>query len=64
MIKLLKSKFYDENGSMEQVLVTILLLIIGIGLFINLSSWLGTKNIEMTDVATIKIDTAITENKN
>lgn len=64
MLELLKNKLYDQKGSIERVLVTILLLIIGVGLFIGLSSWLTTKNSEMTDIATIKIEQAKSDSSN
>lgn len=64
MFNLLKKILEEQRGSIERVLVTILLIIIGIGLFISLSSWITTQNSEMTDVATLKIDNAVEENSN
>lgn len=61
---MLAKKLKDEKGAVERVLVTILLVILGVGLFIGLSAWVTSQNSEVQNIATIKIDQAIQENSN
>lgn len=57
MLDFLKRRLKNEKGAMDKILVTLLLVIVGVGAVVGLSTWMGT------NVETMKTDanTKITE---
>lgn len=58
MLDFLKRRLKNEKGAMDKILVTLLLVIVGVGAVVGLSTWLGTEVDGMKTAATTKIDTA------
>ena len=48
MLDFLKRRLKSEKGAMDSILVTLLLVIIGIGAVVGLSTWLGNQSDAMT----------------
>ncbi len=43
MFKFLKKRLQNEKGAMDTILVTLLLIIVGIGAVAGFSTWMGTQ---------------------
>ncbi len=48
MLSFLKRRLTSEKGAMDKILVTLLLVIVGIGAVVGLSTWLGNQSDAMT----------------
>ncbi|MEA3384047.1 MAG: hypothetical protein U9Q20_05165 [Campylobacterota bacterium] len=59
MLEFLKRRLKSEKGAMDKILVTLLLVIIGIGAVVTLSTWLGDQSDAMTDDANTSISGAL-----
>ena len=55
MLEFLKRRLKSEKGAMDKILVTLLLVIVGIGAVVGLSTWLGDQSDAMTDDANTTI---------
>ena len=58
MLEFLKRRLKSEKGAMDKILVTLLLVIIGIGAVVGLSTWMG----EQSDAMTADANTTIQGN--
>lgn len=58
MLEFLKRRLKNEKGAMDKILVTLLLVIVGVGAVVGLSSWMGTEVNGMKNSATDKITNA------
>lgn len=59
MLNFLKRRIKSEKGAMDKILVTLLLVIVGIGAVVGLSSWMGTQSDTMKDKAASSIATEV-----
>ncbi len=57
MLDFLKRRLKNEKGAMDKILVTLLLVIVGVGAVVGLSTWMGDNVETMKTTA----DTKITE---
>ena len=57
MLSFLKRRLRNEKGAMDKIIVTLLLVIVGVGAVVGLSTWLGTQ----TDSVKTKAETKILE---
>lgn len=55
MFKFLKRRLKDEKGAMDKILVTLLLVIVGVGAVVGLSTWLNTEKDSVQTAASAKI---------
>ena len=55
MLSFLKRRLTSEKGAMDKILVTLLLVIVGIGAVVGLSTWLGNQSDAMTEDANTTI---------
>jgi len=58
MLKLLKRKFLNDKGAMDRILVTLLLIILGVGGLLGFNSWYSTQSDTIKTQAEKKINTA------
>jgi|GEM_PF-2034234 len=58
MLDFLKRKLKSEKGAMDKILVTLLLVVIGVGLVVGLQSWIGTQKNALQDSANNAINKA------
>ena len=58
MLKLLKRKFLNDKGAMDRILVTLLLIILGVGGLLGFNSWYSTQSDTIKIQAEEKINTA------
>ncbi|MDD2291150.1 MAG: hypothetical protein PHV52_02625 [Aliarcobacter sp.] len=58
MLDFLKRRLKNEKGAMDKILVTLLLVIVGVGAVVGLSTWMNTEVTDMKTAAETKIDTA------
>ncbi|MGM0518379.1 MAG: hypothetical protein ACQERD_01905 [Campylobacterota bacterium] len=56
MLEFLKRRLKNENGAMDKILVTLLLVIVGVGAVVGLSTWVDTETTNVKDAATSKIE--------
>jgi len=55
MLEFLKRRLKSEKGAMDKILVTLLLVIVGVGAVVGLNSWIGTETDTVKSSATTKI---------
>ena len=58
MLDFLKRRLKNEKGAMDKILVTLLLVIVGVGAVVGLSTWMGEKTDTMKTAADAKITEA------
>ncbi len=58
MLDFLKRRLKSEKGAMDKILVTLLLVIVGVGAVVGLSSWMNDEVTDMKTSATEKITEA------
>lgn len=44
MFDFIKRRLQSDRGAMDKILVTLLLVVVGIGAVVGLSTWLGTQS--------------------
>lgn len=59
MLDFLKRRLKSEKGAMDKILVTLLLVIIGVGAVVGLSTWMGGQKNTMQNAAGNSITNAI-----
>lgn len=64
MLDFLKRRLKSEKGAMDKILVTLLLVIVGVGAVVGLSQWMGTQSDTMQNEAGNTIQNAITDANN
>lgn len=57
MFAFLKRRLKSEKGAMDKILVTLLLVIVGVGAVVGLTTWIGTETDTVQTAATSKIQT-------
>ena len=63
MLNFLKRKLNNHCGAVESVLVTLFLVIVGVGALIGISTWFGTEEEGMRTSATQELSNVKTELK-
>lgn len=58
MLDFLKRRLKNEKGAMDKILVTLLLVIVGVGAVVGLSTWTNNNVSSMETAAQAKIDSA------
>ena len=58
MLDFLKRRLKNDKGAMDKILVTLLLVIVGVGAVVGLSTWMGTEVNTMKNSAAGKITNA------
>ena len=58
MLEFLKRRLKSEKGAMDKILVTLLLIIIGVGAVVGLSTWMSDKVDTMKTTADSNITSA------
>jgi hypothetical protein len=58
MLDFLKRRLKNENGAMDKILVTLLLVIVGVGAVVGLSTWMNGNVDTMKTTADSKITDA------
>lgn len=58
MLDFLKRRLKNEKGAMDKILVTLLLVIVGVGAVVGLSTWMGGNVDTMKATADTKIQDA------
>jgi predicted MFS family arabinose efflux permease len=61
MLQFLKRRFKSERGAMDNIMVTLLLVVIGVGAVIGISTWIGDQSDEVKAGAETQIDTVLSE---
>jgi predicted MFS family arabinose efflux permease len=61
MLQFLKRRFKSERGAMDNIMVTLLLVVIGVGAVIGISTWIGDQSDEVKTGAETQIDTVLSE---
>lgn len=61
MLEFLKRRLKSEKGAMDKIIVTLLLVIVGVGAVVGLTSWLGTQTTAVQDAAATKIESVTNE---
>ena len=62
MLEFLKRRLKSDKGAMDKILVTLLLVIVGIGAVVGLSGWLGGQSDAMTKDANKTISKMLENN--
>ena len=55
MLDFLKRRLSSEKGAMDKIIVTLLLVIVGVGAVVGLSTWVGTETGKVQTAAENKI---------
>ena len=61
MLKFLKRRLSSEKGAMDKILVTLLLVIVGVGAVVGLNTWVGDQTDNVKDAAVTAIEKVTTE---
>lgn len=56
MLDFLKRRLKSEKGAMDKIIVTLLLVIVGVGAVVGLSTWVDTETGKVESAATTKIE--------
>ncbi len=59
MFNFLKRRLSSEKGAMDKILVTLLLVIVGIGAVVGLSTWMSDQSDAMTSDANTSISSEL-----
>ncbi|WP_321469023.1 hypothetical protein [Halarcobacter sp.] len=61
MLEFLKRRLKSEKGAMDKILVTLLLVIVGVGAVVGLNEWITDQSNSVQDEAGKSITKAITD---
>lgn len=61
MLDFLKRRLKSEKGAMDKILVTLLLVVVGVGAVVGLTTWMGEQSDSMTTKAAADVATATAE---
>lgn len=61
MLDFLKRRLKSEKGAMDKIIVTLLLVIVGVGAVVGLTTWLGTQTDTVQDAAQTQIQAVTTD---
>lgn len=56
MFDFIKRRLQSDRGAMDKILVTLLLVVVGIGAVVGLSTWLGGQSTEIQTDASTTVD--------
>lgn len=56
MLNFLKRRLKSEKGAMDKILVTLLLVIVGVGAVVGLNTWVSAEKTKVEGAASTKID--------
>ncbi len=63
MLEFLKRRFKSEKGAMDKIIVTLLLVIVGVGAVVGLQSWVSSQKTTLQKSAADVINTTVTDAK-
>ncbi|MDD2886631.1 MAG: hypothetical protein PHY66_02425 [Aliarcobacter sp.] len=61
MLDFLKRRLKNEKGAMDKILVTLLLVIVGVGAVVGLSTWINSETATVQQSATSKIQSVTSD---
>lgn len=61
MLKFLSRRLKNEKGAMDKILVTLLLVIVGVGAVVGLSQWANDQKDSVQNAATSQIQNVISQ---
>ena len=61
MLDFLKRRLKNQKGAMDKILVTLLLVIVGVGAVVGLTSWVDTETTAVKEAATTKIQSVTSD---
>jgi flagellar basal body-associated protein FliL len=61
MLKFLQRRLKSQKGAMDSIMVTLLMVVIGVGAIVGIASWLGDKKEAVITEADSQITTITTE---
>lgn len=61
MWSFLKKRLANEEGAMDKILVTLLLVVVGVAAVVGLSNWMDTQSNSVRASATNQITSVLTE---
>jgi hypothetical protein len=61
MLSFLKRRLGNDKGAMDKIIVTLLLVIVGVGAVVGLNTWVGEETDKVKTSATSKILSVTTE---
>ena len=61
MLSFLKRRLKNDKGAMDKIIVTLLLVIVGVGAVVGLNTWVGTETDSVKSAATSKIQSVTSE---
>ena len=61
MWSFLKKRLANEEGAMDKILVTLLLVVVGVAAVVGLSTWMDTQSTTLTEAAETEITSVTTE---
>jgi hypothetical protein len=56
MLDFLKRRLKNQKGAMDKILVTLLLVIVGVGAVVGLTTWVDGEKTKVQNAATTKIE--------
>jgi flagellar basal body-associated protein FliL len=56
MLEFLKRRLRSEKGAMDKIIVTLLLVVVGVGAVVGLTAWLGDQTTAVQEAAVTKIE--------
>lgn len=59
MLEFLKRRLKKDDGAMDKIIVTLLLVVVGVAAVVGLSSWMNTQSGDIKTAAEGKITSAI-----
>ena len=63
MLSFLKRRLGNDKGAMDKIIVTLLLVIVGVGAVVGLNTWVGTETDAVKAAATTKIEAVTAESE-
>jgi len=64
MLEFLKRRLKSEKGAMDKIIVTLLLVVVGVGAVVGLTTWMNTNKGTMQNSATTIIGNVTTDAQN
>ena len=61
MLDFLKRRLKNQKGAMDKILVTLLLVIVGVGAVVGLTTWIETESSNVKNAASSQITTVIND---
>ena len=61
MLDFLKRRLKNQKGAMDKILVTLLLVIVGVGAVVGLTTWIGDESDKVQTAASSQITSVIND---